>query len=161
MIDPAELDCPALHTPGALSAQDFLATAIALFLIFYLYASTLAAVIIPGSNFPNASQTAVAYISVLTFLWVMAVVSYAWAAFTSPGCVPQWYKDLYPSPQILDASSEAPMKPRWCKHCRAPKSPRTHHCRHCNRCILRMDHHCICNHHMTPRSLDKQLRGLL
>lgn len=148
-----------LHSSTSLRVQDSISTIIALFLLFYLFTSSIVSIVIPSILISSKSYGAMVYLALACFLWLMTLVCYSFSAFTGPGQVPAWYRELYGTRSGVDAHRDMPLRPRWCKKCMASKPPRAHHCKSCNRCVLRMDHHCIC--WITGRSVDKQLRRVL
>lgn len=122
--------------------QDFISSVLTLFLIFYLYSSTLVSFFIPITVFYGYDWLFIVYLSYLSLVYVLIIILYAFVSLSDPGTVPDWYCELYPSKESVDVIPLDSNRPRWCEICSSPKPPRSHHCSICNRCILKMDHHC-------------------
>lgn len=123
--------------------QDFASTCVALFLMFWLFTSSLTAIVIPWYQLMGFSHWNITVISVLSVSFLLCLISYAAASLTSPGRVPKWFIELHSSKEIVESHPVNAEKPRWCGKCNAPKPPRAHHCSACGVCVLKMDHHCI------------------
>lgn len=81
-------------------------------------------------------------------LYALAIWSYTFAVFTSPGTPmdPNTHTYSYlpttsiPAPDAVTVKSDG--QERFCKKCQFRKPDRTHHCSSCRTCVLKMDHHC-------------------
>lgn len=77
-------------------------------------------------------------------LFSCLATSYARAALTSPGAIPDSSEWLYGSGAETTKTLESKRsgQRRYCKWCEKYKPDRGHHCRVCKTCVLKMDHHC-------------------
>ncbi|KAK3351304.1 Palmitoyltransferase PFA3 [Neurospora tetraspora] len=86
------------------------------------------------------------YAFIAVVLYLLAVWSYTYAVFTSPGSTTNehGYSTLptYAPPTATSFTVKSNGEFRFCKKCQARKPDRAHHCSTCQRCVLKMDHHC-------------------
>ena len=100
---------------------------------------------------------------VLTYMWVMCLMTYYCVLFVGPGSptefpmlVVPWYSEdedgnsnttgeaMHPPERFVSHSMMVKGNGgfRFCSKCKCWKPDRSHHCSACEKCILKMDHHC-------------------
>lgn len=125
-----------------INVNDFVSSCFSLFLMFYLYTTSMITFYIPVILLYGFDWFTTSYIVFFSFTYILMLISYALASLETPGIVPSSYIDLYPSKEFVENLPKNSKRPRWCNVCNFPKPPRTHHCSACNKCVLKMDHHC-------------------
>eukprot|EP00897_Mesotaenium_endlicherianum_P006463 jgi/Mesen1/5845/ME000298S05111 len=115
---------------------------VVLFLIVYIYITTIFYIIDPWLGLDTAPGLLNA---IFYSVWgVMALISYALAICRDPGSVPPLYMpDIEVTEGAIQEVKRKSGDARYCQKCSHYKPPRAHHCRVCKRCVLRMDHHCV------------------